>query len=482
VNFDRLATLIVLAIAALLPFEDFLLKWLPVSGMTYSVLRLWHEAVLYLLLGSLALRSLAVRRPWRRTVLDLPIGLFLGFALAASLSGGGDWLTASITVRTVLRYPLVWILVAQLDTGTRELRRLQSIVVGVAVIQVGIGLTQLWAGEISAVWLPRETSLAIGGYQKEFQILTNGVEQGAIVGAFGHTVAMALFLFVAASLLSGRIRAATISPLIGYPLLGVLLFGSILTYSRLVTMLTGLAILWASWYTRSGLKWASRGIVLAGALLVLLVGSIPQTSGLGLQRVKEDRVSPLENFQMLLDVDFWEVRVSGSRLWVIREVGSALLGPQNWIGMGGDPENARETLAGRERGSLTKVLWYGPLEDVYWVALLLYFGIGGAATFFFMCSRIVALGLLSVRRHPSGRGTLVGSGYAMIVLGVGAITLGFAVRAPEFRTFGYYLWLFPALLSNALARLEKTGHEGVEPVGLPVDSDLSARVAGTPVC
>ena len=82
-------------------FEEFILKFLPVSDVIYSYLRFFGEMLIYVAFGKLVIHKLYRGIPFVKTAIDLPVIGFYSVVLLSMLVNG------SPTDREPLQYPSI---------------------------------------------------------------------------------------------------------------------------------------------------------------------------------------------------------------------------------------------------------------------------------------------------------------------------------------------------------------------------------------
>lgn len=435
-----------------LPLEEFLLKWVPGETL-YALLRLVPELLLggalFVLVAGRVVRGL----PWRRTPLELPLVAFLLLALVSLAFSGGAWLGGLVNLRVLLRYVVVTYLVWLLRPEERERARWLTLLLVGAGVQGLLGLLQAAQGGAGAFWLPRSAALELGGYARDVAVLSGGIERGAVLGTTDHSVAFALFLLVAAAVAAGRLVAGPTRRAGALHFLLALCAGGILfSYARscLMGLVLVLGVL-ALWQGRAPA--VRRALTLGTALaplalaVLLFLPALPRT---GFAKEKETAVSPLESLTAVFQPEYLEAARS-ARLWVLVDVGGAIVRETGWIGLGPDAEHVRAELLSSGGAALSRLIAYRALEDVYWVALLAYYGFAGLALFL-----AVLWGLVGPLRRVALRATEPWTRASALALGallVALVPLSFLAPTFDFRTFAFYFWLLAGLVLVADAEL-----------------------------
>lgn len=465
----RGSLMLVAVLVATMTFEDFLLKWLPVSDFVYSLSRMATEFTIYALFVYVVGLRIASGVRMKATPIDFAIACFLLLAGISIIVNDAPWLASIINLRVLVRYIAIFYIVVNLDLRQHEVRFLLGTIVVVGCIQSLIGLLQVLQGQVGGFWLPRASDLEVAGYSKNFTVLSGGIEKGAVTGAFGHSVAMGLYLTIAIVIALGfllesrRRRVYFRAACLGAVLL--MTAGVAITYSRSALAALVLAVPVILWHAgRYGA--VLRAFVAGLAVLAIVLAAFAALGGprnVGFVKVKETYVSPLSNIGMLFSAEYWE-RTEGSRQWVIKEVGSSLLRQASLVGFSPDENTAKAAIIERANGTLSKLVTYKAFEDVYWVALLAYYGLIGLSLYLYM---MWTLYRESIRGHRAILETSRIVTVAFSTLLIVTIPLTMIVRTFEFRSFGFYFWLLAALMYSETRRNRSSRVARLRPAPAP---------------
>jgi hypothetical protein len=438
----RAAEGVLLFAVVYLPLEEFLLRWAPGGAAGYLVLRAAFELLLAGALLALVAGHLVRARGLARTPLDLALAAFVGLALASLALSGGAWLAGLVNLRVLLRFVPVYYLAVWLAPGPRARRRLLVLVLASAGAQCLLGLLQRAQGGVRELWLPRAARFEAGGFSREFAAL-GGLEQGAVLGTTDHSVGFALLVLVGATLSAalwlagagsrrGRLALAALVTLAPVVILA--------SFSRATLFAFGLVMLALALFAR-GRPELRR---LAPAALVLtplfaaaaLLGNDGRAGG-GPVKEKETRVTPFASVEALFTREYLAT-AEASRLWVLAAVGAEVVRSAGWLGLGPDEDHAKRELARAGGARLHRLLAYRAFEDVYWVALLAYYGVLGLAAFAWVLA-CLAPAAWRVARAPDAWERALGWS-VVCLLGV-LVPLSFLAPTLDFRTFSFYFWL-----------------------------------------
>ena len=444
----RAALAVLLFGTAYLPLEEFLLKWAPGGALGYAVFRLAFEALLYAAVASVAAARLVRGLRLRATPIDAPLAAFVALAACSLFLSQGSLVSGLVNLRVLLRYVAVYYLAAWLELGALERRRVLSLLLVSAALQGALGFVQHLQGGASEFWLPRPERIEVGGVAREFAAAHGGLEQGAVIGTTDHSVAFALFLLVAGTLagalyLAGAARGRLERALLG----GVLLLavgGIVFSYVRACLFALAIALVFLAWSERRGAPLRRLAPVLL-LLAPLGVAALLLEGGGGVfVREQETRVSPLASVEALFTSEYLQSAES-SRLWVLRDVGGAIARSAGWLGFGPDEEHVKDELLRTGGAALHRMIAYRAFEDVYWVALLAYYGFLGLAAFLVLLAR---LGPAAWRQRAAARDPWERAAAATLLALLGVVVpLGFLEPTFDFRTFAFYFWLLAGLVT-----------------------------------
>jgi len=439
-----------------MPFEEFVLKWIPVPEIFYSILRLGSEFVVYLLFLVVTSARITERGFLRRTPIDTLIILFVAGAIISAAYNGSSWSATVINLRTFLRYVFLFYTVVQLNYSERDVRRLLLAITVCALAQLVAGILQSAFG-ISQFWLPRQNTLEVAGFKMEFSVLNSGVEQGAVIGTWGHSVSMALFVLVALSIacaclavgIGNGFRALSTA---GFAVALVLLV--LLSYSKGALLCALVASPFAYYIAgRSGAV-AKQALVVA-TIAVVAASMITMVSwrAPGYVIAKQTYIDPV-SYVVIMFSDRFIQNAQQGRLWLLNDVGGAVLGSGALIGFGPDQERATIQVAKVGGAALAKVVNYEALKDVYWVAILVFYGIFGVIIVLLLLWRAYRCCLAIARPCAIEIDRILAITVAM--LAAFAVPLNLLVRAFEFRSFSFFIWLlFGVMVSRVMAEKEE---------------------------
>lgn len=426
-------------------FEEFLLKFLPVSDAVYSYLRFFGEMLIYAAFGKLVIHKLYRGIPFVKTAIDLPIIGFYSVVLLSMLVNRSPIIGSLYNIRPFARYIILFYLIANSNLSERRITTLLRIILGVGILQIGAGIIQ-WAGGPAAFnfFLPRETTLSIGGFTKEYRLLELGREIGSVYGTLGDTVIYGVFMILVLVIYLSRIRRLEYLNLLGA---AVLFFFIARSYSRAATfsaLLAGGAWYYFHYGWKKTLQLALATIVVFGLLL-----AIANPFNLEYINPRKARVGLVGNVTGVFSGSYVRVAQKQRLGALIGNVPTVLVN-KPILGYGADQNTTIERLNSSQRSFLLKILSKNGFKDVYWVAILCFYGLLGLGFFALIFYRLFRTALNLYKRSV---GTSLAASHltqqiAIIMLCLVAVTvfLLFFNRTLEFRGYGFYFWLCAGLM------------------------------------
>ena len=432
-------------------FEEFILKFLPVSDTVYSYLRFVGEILIYVAFGKLVIHKLHRGIPFVKTAIDLPVIGFYSIVLLSILVNRSPLIGSLYNVRPLARYIVLFYLIVNSSLSERKIETFLRIILGIGIFQLIAGVIQ-WIGGPAAFdfFLPRESTLNIGGFTKEYRLLEVGREIGSVYGTLGDTVIYGVFMILVFIIYLSRIQRLEYLNLLGA---AVLFFFIARSYSRAATFSALLA--GGAWYYfhfgwKKTLQLACVTVLVFGVLLTVV-----NPFNLEYINPRKARVGLVGNVTGVFSGDYVRIAQKQRLGALIGNVPTVLVN-KPILGYGADQNSTIERLNMSQRSFLLKVLSKEGFKDVYWVAILCFYGVLGLVFFalifyqlfraaFNLYKRSVSTSFAGARDVISSRVT---QQVAIIMLCLVAVTvfLLFFNRTLEFRGYGFYFWLCAGLM------------------------------------
>ena len=420
-------------------FEEFVLKFLPVSDSVYSYLRFLGEILIYAAFGRLVLHKLYQGIPFVKTPIDLPV---IGFYIVVFLSmvlNRSPLIGSLYNIRPLARYIVLFYLVVNSPISKHRIDTLLRIILCIGVAQIGVGVVQ-WLGgpTLYDLFLPRASTLEVAGFTKEYRLLELGREIGSIYGTLGDTVIYGVFMIVVLAIFLSRIKRLEYMNLLG---IGILLLFIARSYSRAATFSAILAcVIW--YFFQYGWKKTLRL-----SLIVLLVFSvilvIVNPFDLEYVNPRKAKVGLTGNITGVFSGSYVKV-AQKQRLGALIGNVPTVIANKPLLGYGADQNTTIERLNNSKRSFLLKILSKKGFKDVYWVAILCFYGLLGLGLFMLIFYKLFTASL-SLYKNTASKFTKE-MAFVMLCLVVVTVFLLFFNRTLEFRGYGFYFWMCAALM------------------------------------
>ena len=451
--------LLLVILTAFISFEDFLLKFLPVSDSIFFYSRFISEILIYIAFTLVLAIKIIKRIPLVRTPIDLPIFLFLGSAFLSILINDSPIWGSIANLRPWLRFFILFYLILNIKITTIQASIINRTVILAGIVQVAIGLIQYIShGVLDNFLLPRASDTEIGGIAKNNIILKAGREIGSIYGAAGDTVMYGTFIILILILVISKLHIAKLisygenneninslnedkilSPkFLGF-LLPFLLIAISLSYVRACVFAAIVLIIIHS------LKTFGRARTAIALLVVIIIGSLffiatpPEYSGNA--RIEEQSI--LTNLTGILTSDYTK-QLKNQRLGALIGTAPTVIFNRPFLGYGADQVSAIDSLNASKISFLTKVWTTEGFKDVYWVAILTFYGLAGLISLVWMFWRLYysAQNIYKFSSEQITKEISLSVKYIIIITSF----LLFFNRTIEFRIYGFYFWLLPGLM------------------------------------
>ena len=432
-------------------FEEFVLKFLPVSDAIYSYSRFFGEILIYAAFGKLVIHKLYKGIPFVKTPIDFPIIGFYVVVLLSVAVNRSPLMGSLYNIRPLARYIVLFYLIVNSSLSEKRIATLLRIILGIGIAQVAVGILQGFGGStLYDFFLPRATDLSVAGFTKEFRLLEVGREIGSIYGTLGDTVIYGIFMILVLVIYLSRIRRLEYLNLLGA---AVLFFFIARSYSRAATfsaLLAGGAWFYFHYGWKKTLQLAGVTVLVFGLLLAIV-----NPFNLEYINPRKARVGLVGNVTGVFSGSYVRVAQKQRLGALIGNVPTVLVN-KPILGYGADQNRAIERLNMSQRSFLLKVLSKEGFKDVYWVAILCFYGVLGLGFFALIFYKLFRYALRLYRRTVSpssltdrrALASRLTRRTAIIMLCLVAVTvfLLFFNRALEFRGYGFYFWLCTGLM------------------------------------
>jgi hypothetical protein len=422
---------VVLFLAFFMPFEEFVLKFIPVSDEIYSFLRYGSEMLLLITFIVLVMKKITEKKHFVKTAVDIPVLIFACSAFLSGVLNQIPLLEIVLFLRIVLRYYFLYFLIINIDLDQKFTKKLIYGLVSIATFQFFIGTAQvLIGGPLNRLLLPRPSTLQVGSYSKEWLLLEGLREKGFLVfGTFGDTVNLGLFVFTILTISIGLYFMWKKPDKKIWLFFGFSFFTLLFTYSVGLILTLFVSLLFITIIKR---KWT---LVVSSSFIVLLFFLILTFFPAEFAEVATSHyaVSPFKNVSATFSTTFLE-SIQKNRLFTLTEVPKVILAQSPVFGFGPGWNLIKDRISN---------YWLG---DVYWAMILAEGGLIGLFALVWIFWRLYKTAL-GVYQNSSD---LLKKGISLGFLGVivGVLFYNFIGPALETRPLAFYFWLFAGLIGN----------------------------------
>jgi hypothetical protein len=448
-------------LAAITSFEDLILKFLPVPEKIFFYSRFLSELSIYIAFILVVANKLFKRIPLSRTPLDLPILFFIGSAVISIIVNHSPIFGSIVNLRPLLRFILLFYLIVNLKITVNQASKITHSIIWAGTLQVAIGMLQyLSRGALDNLLLPRATDIDIGGVSKTYILLKTGREAGSIYAAAGDTVIYSVFLVLIFILIISKqhtlffVKNKKNTVLIKdkfarnkknitkiLPLIRILfLFIAIaLTYVR-SSLFAAIII---------GLRHSARTfgrvktfivLFLAMVLVIIVFTAIPPEF---ISEAKSTQKSIFSDISGIFTPEYINV-AKKQRLGALIGIVPTVIFNKPILGYGADQISAIDGLNASKISFLTKVWTEEGFKDVYWAAILTFYGLAGLISMAWMFWRLYYCARMIYKFSNQQITKEISLAVRYIVISTSFLL--FLNRAIEFRIYGFYFWLLPGLM------------------------------------
>ena len=470
-NFSRWTFYALIFLAVYMPFEDFVLKWLPGSDDIFFACRFISELMILALVGWMVHHKISLREPFFHTPIDAPMLALIAAAVISLILNLrdpiSDLVAGVVDLRPIFRYVLLFYVTANTPLSGRQVHMILTAIVIAGFLMAMTGLAQFAAGgALDDIFLPRTTDVTIAGETRHSRIDEGSREIGAVHGAATDTVPLALMMNTFLMICVARFRCGVfafmrsaeqpdggIEPrgvvakndVLHATLIPIFAITAVLTYARssLVAIIAILAMEAFYWFGRH----ITLGLAVCATILLamMLVIFPPHWTGGGATKTAEN---PIADFLSIFTVDYLVNNMKNQRLHHIVGVMPTLLLSSPFIGFGPDEEKAVKMVNEAKPSFLYRPIVESEFQDVYWVSFLVKFGLAGLLSLIAVfCVLFRSARMVYERtRIPIVRELSLMVMYMVIIA---AVTM-MLERCFELRVYSLYFWLLPGLMFSLL--------------------------------
>ena len=448
---------IVFAIATYTPVEEFVLKWVPVPIALIALLRFVPELILYGLIFYIIWDRKVNGEKLAKTPIDIFVIAFFIATFISMAINNSRLMPSLINMRLLWRYLSVYYIIVNIKIEPIEVALLLKMMRIMGFAQGILSSFQYFLPNSLNKRLFAPKSVFIKGFSKESLAAGSGLrglKVGASFGTFGNAAVLSAFFLI--SIIQLWVWIYTKSPALlpgKYEWLETiaLYFGLFATKKR-AGLLLAFVIPWIVLVFQRRRKGVlvSTWFYASMAFVVFLysISASVDTSFHGLA-ARTESIDLSSYFLQLFSPDYWEESSETSRLWVVKTVVFAVFKSSSWFGFGPDIDVVRESIREilTDGGDRQRIINIDPLEDVYWIAMLAFFGVVGLSLFFGMLFRLCQYAYCLIRNSDQEEYRSVGLIFCTLV--ITTLFYAFIERIFKLRAFSFYFWLIAGLVVNS---------------------------------
>lgn len=432
---------IIIFIAIYLPIQEFLLKWIPVGDGVLFLLRQAPDLLLFAFFTILVVKHLVGNWTIRRlgSGLDVYIVAFIVWSITISIiTTGSSVLVNTTEIYTLLRYSVLIYCVQLLEPTEEQVAKLLKWLLVSVLLQVLVGTVQFVGGIQVRDFLAAHNYVnTVSDVERIFTGARDDVSN-RLMGTMGDNINFAYLMAVGLFVSIATFDKKSVK---GVVLAIIVLFMLFLSGSRAIFISTlivyALYLLWV--------KSVSLRVVFAALFIFFsaLIFTVMQSLAAS---VEYEYTSFLALFSPEILVNLMNQRL-GLLIYFLPEL---ILHGDIFFGHSPDRFYIAE-VARQEYDNVPAIIlsvFDKVFEDVYWLALVSYYGVVGA---FFWIIWLFRLGWF-IRPLLTFEGAVKKIGLIAVALLILSIPFNMANQAFESRYFSFYLWLFVGL---AVAEMKK---------------------------
>ncbi len=438
---------ILMFLVIFIPLESFALKFMPGPSQVYLASQFISEFLVYLLFVVTLAKKILGSGSLRKTFVDIPFAIFIVGAAISIIINRAPPVASLMNIRSAIRYLALFYSVSNLELAPLQASRLMRALLFMGFLEIVVGIAQIVGGtNVYSFFAPRQSDVEFLGETRNFTLASRGREIGSIFGTLGDTLFFGLFMLIILAVYLGRITRITFRNL---AVITILFIAIGFSYSR--ASFLGAVLMLFLWYIRFHRPRVTQVIAAGIALSIIaaamvLVGTINTGERFVNPRLKQQNI--IQNVAVAFSREYIDV-AQNNRLGALRWVPPAVLQNAFWFGYGPDQATTIERLNQTDVPLNYKILKESGFEDVYWVAILAYYGVIGLLAFF-----VIFLGGIVSAWNIYLRAKLALTREVSVAVSLTwtlTLFLLFFYRALEFRVYAFFLWLLPAIMLSLLA-------------------------------
>ena len=456
---EQISFWIIFAVAIYLPFEEFVLRWLPLPSLIILFLRFFHELVLYYLWAKVFYKRIVRGDRLIKSSIELALICFVFWAIILLIVHQASIVAGLNNLRTLIRYVAVYYLIVDLYLSKQQVQLLLKTILVLGLIQGYLATIQYFAPpSFNSLFVPRDVNISAGGLviEKGSEVSAGVLKSGAVNGTFPNTANTSAFLIACFIILLAwatrknfDLASGKTKTLLNF---GIMYFAIFATFKRLALLFALLSpliilFLWGKKLWAGKIIW----LYLFGlfGLVFFSMFFLNVDTAIDGWAIREGAdFDLLGYFGQLFSPEYWN---KGTRQWIIKTVVRGTIGTGNWFGLSPSPHEAiltlSELLPTQKSVILEREFWF---EDVYWGTMLVYYGIPGVTLFGYIFYRLYKTSQWLSDRCFDSSSKALGIGFSTLI--IITIFYAFVERIFEIKCYSFYFWLLAGMVVNVYNR------------------------------
>lgn len=448
-------------LAAYLPFEEFVLKWVPLS--LYTPLRFLGEITILLLVSVYLVDRVIIKHKWTKTPIDLSVISLVIVIILSTFFNHIPVLGAALGVKNLLRYIALYYLVILIEPSEEQIIQLMRVLFILAVVQSAIAVGQSVIGKPAYdFFTPRD--VVVGGQvirSSDVEKLAFGSYRTMVFGTMGRYNFLgnylAMWLGFAGTVLIFKHHPLKIH--IGQVVLLITAF--LLSYSRMswLGLVGGMILLFLVSRKNKHLAYLMIGFI----VIFTITGWLIVRDSLDTYAIDAGQGSPLARYVDLFSSEYLEILFTSGRGYSYFSIVPAVLRIHPFLGLGpgvvaSDVLSLVSFSSSLSQLNLSNTYALRYLGDAGFAAIIAQLGLLGLVSVLLIFAQLFRTGL-RFTKLAKAEWRSIAFGYVACVAMM--VIFNLAAFALIYRVPGYYFWMFSAfvVLQNKRSRARETESE-----------------------
>ena len=417
---------IITFLAFYLPFEDFILKWLPVSELTFTLIRQFPDLIIFNLCLIIFTTTIYKKNKINlvQKQLFIIISLFIINAIFTLIINNANFFNGFINLKALIRYIFLIYILDYAKPDIKFITNIIKLLFFITFLQMTIGFAQYIFGDHFKIFFqPR--MLHTTNLKMNF---SSSKKDAYVFGTMSQVASFAYFVMFNSIIWLFTGHKFIKSRFIFYFIFSLFLIVTYISGSRAGFICTLLGLLFYIYYNK-GFKIS---------IIIFFISSVIFLSALPFI----DKGKSYNDFFYMFSPNFVKI-LEKQRLGVFKHVFlNYIKDSKSLMGLSPDKEKVLDYI--KKKYALPPALNHILnliLEDVYWVAMFIFYGLFGLLLFIIFIFMIY-------KKISKGKNIFNEIQIICKILTFFVIIINFKGQILEIRQFAFYYWLFIAYALN----------------------------------